>query len=299
MRRSLDALLAEAPTGADLAQDPLSLPKQYDGESDIEVAAILAACIAFGRVQAFLPVARRILHLANQHGGPARWAMDFGDNAASLTTVQYRWVRGQDFALLIATLGAALRQHGRIGSLFESTDSINLPHIGPLLEHGIGHLHHLAQQEATRLDLPPNAAYRRGFASLLSRPSGGSACKRMCMLLRWMSRSPGSGPTGVDLGLWNIAPSLLLIPLDTHVLRLSQMLRLTYRPQSDWRTVLEISAMLRKIDPDDPIRHDFALAHLGISGRCHHQFKPDLCTPCALKSVCVHGGCARNQKLQR
>ena len=57
------------------------------------------------------------------------------------------------------------------------------------------------------------------------------------------------------------------------------MLRLTYRPQSDWRTVLEISAMLRKIDPADPIRYDFALAHLGISGRCHHQFKPALCTP--------------------
>ena len=120
------------------------------------MAAFLAACIAFGRVQSFLPVAQKLLNEANHHGGPAHWAMTFNrENAQAIAHIQYRWVRGQDFALLMATLGAALRQYGRIGALFEPQPSIEIPHIGPLLEEGIGRLHQLAQDEAKRLGLPP------------------------------------------------------------------------------------------------------------------------------------------------
>ncbi|MBW2258057.1 MAG: DUF2400 family protein, partial [Deltaproteobacteria bacterium] len=125
----------------------------------------------------------------------------------------------------------------------------------------------------------------RGFRTFLPSPTGGSACKRWNMFLRWMVRPPTEG---IDLGLWDsLPPSALVVPLDTHVLRIARLVGLTRRRDGSWRTAAEITANLRLLDPDDPVRFDFALAHLGISGACKGRRDEAVCSACPLRPVCV------------
>ncbi len=97
----------------------------------------------------------------------------------------------------------------------------------------------------------------------LANPDKGSAAKRINMFLRWMVRKDDKG---VDFGLWTKIPaSALMIPLDLHTGRISRQLGLLQRKQSDWKAVEELTAALRKLDPDDPIKYDYALFGMGIS----------------------------------
>jgi len=96
----------------------------------------------------------------------------------------------------------------------------------------------------------------------VSSPAQNSACKRINMYLRWMVRADNNG---VDFGLWNkIKPSQLMCPLDVHVQRVALKLDLLHREQSDWKAVVELTENLRKLDPKDPVRYDFALFGLGL-----------------------------------
>jgi endonuclease III len=95
------------------------------------------------------------------------------------------------------------------------------------------------------------------------------------------------GPDGVDLGVWRgVPPAALVVPLDTHVHRVARALGLTRRRDASWRTAEEITAGLRRIDPDDPVRFDFALCHLGMSGRCPARRDPARCAECVLAAEC-------------
>ena len=123
-----------------------------------------------------------------------------------------------------------------------------------------------------------------GFKHLIPDPSKGSAMKRMCLLFRWLVR----GPDEVDLGHWSdIGTQRLIIPLDVHVFRLSRALGLTNRSNPNLDTALEVTKALQRFDHEDPIRFDFALAHLGISGDCKGYRVPNLCEKCPLTQSCT------------
>jgi len=108
--------------------------------------------------------------------------------------------------------------------------------------------------------VPERAGYRYFFA----RPSGGSACKRLNLFLRWMVRRDA-----VDPGCWTrVSPSQLVVPLDTHIIRLGRCLGLTRQTTPGWKMAAEITAALRRLDAADPIRYDFALCHLGMMKAC-------------------------------
>jgi uncharacterized protein (TIGR02757 family) len=103
------------------------------------------------------------------------------------------------------------------------------------------------------------------------------------LFFRWVI---GSGP--MDLHLWKrIPPRLLLIPLDTHVLRISRHLGFTRRKDNSWRTATEITQVLKKLDPENPTRFDFALCHLGISKECPSQLHRKVCNLCRMRDLCV------------
>jgi uncharacterized protein (TIGR02757 family) len=104
----------------------------------------------------------------------------------------------------------------------------------------------------------------RGMAQFFPSPVKGSACKRMNLFLRWMVRKKD-----IDFGLWKSIPgNKLVIPLDIHIARISQCLGFTRRASADWKAAREITEALKKLDPDDPLKYDFALCHHGISGLC-------------------------------
>jgi uncharacterized protein (TIGR02757 family) len=124
----------------------------------------------------------------------------------------------------------------------------------------------------------------RGGAHILADPGKGSAVKRLMLLLRWMARPAD----GVDLGVWDIPASMLLIPVDTHIHKLGRNLGLTRRKDVSWKTAEEITAALRRFDPEDPVKYDFSLCHMGMLQGCPSRRDPVRCEGCGVQEVCRH-----------
>ena len=118
-----------------------------------------------------------------------------------------------------------------------------------------------------------------GLIQFFPSPSKGSACKRMNLFLRWMIRK-----RDIDFGIWKGIPeNKLIIPLDTHIAKISRCLGFTKRRSQDWKMAVEITDALKKLDPDDPLKYDFAMCHYGISGLCGPEFNK--CDKCIFKNL--------------
>lgn len=245
------------------------------------MAAFLAASLAYGRVPLFTAALERIL---SAMGGKPRAfveAFDPARDASVLRPLYYRMHTGTDIAALLYLLQQAVRRHGSAGALFRTCWRDDDPNVGPAIDRFVDALE--------GIDLEPvlgKAARPYGLSLFLSRPSKGSACKRLNMLLRWLVRPDD----GVDLGLWSFVPaSKLVVPLDTHVLRISRYLGLTRRKSGGWAAALQVTRRLAEADPEDPLRYDFPLCHLGISGRCPSSRQVSRCRACPLLGECAKG----------
>jgi uncharacterized protein (TIGR02757 family) len=279
LRPLLDALDVALDRTARIAADPVELPRRYADPDDAEVAALFAACLAYGRADVFKPVVERVL--AAMGPSPAAFAAAFAraPDPAFFAGAVYRFNRPPDLAALAAAIGDVRARHGSLGARFAA-----------LLRDARGDLRGaLARFAAELRDAPPVEALLagrgpRGLAHLLPDAAGPGASKRWNLYLRWMVR----GPDGVDLGLWKeVPPAALVVPLDTHVHRVARALGLTARTDASWRTAEQITASLRRIDPADPVRYDFALCHLGMSGTCPAHRDASRCAACARREACL------------
>lgn len=270
LKRKLEKLRERYETEAALALDPLSIPKRFHHPMDQELAAWVAAHLAYGRVAPMLRAIEGVL-LPLGHS-PATWLRD-ADNAEiqrlgkALGAWKWRFHTGHD---LVEWLLAWRRLDKESGQGLE-------PHLVPTAgqdpDHRLSTLIHRLRQ-----DLPASP----GLRFSLPDPLAGSACKRWRMFLRWMAR-----PGWPDLGLWSGYPvDRLVIPLDTHVARVSRLIGLTGRATPDGRMALEITEALRRLDPQDPLAYDFALSHLGILGDCPGRRTLPTCAACPLESIC-------------
>ena len=116
----------------------------------------------------------------------------------------------------------------------------------------------------------------RGLLQFFPSPENRSACKRSNLFLRWMIRD-----RDIDFGIWKEIPmNKLIIPLDTHIARISKCLGLTDRKSQDWKTAVEITEALKIFDPEDPVKYDFALCHHGITGMCKGRKEITVCRKC-------------------
>ncbi len=274
LKARLDGLCTMYDTAAALGQDPMSLVLPYPTAMDREVAAFVAAHLAYGRVEPMIRAVRSVLTPLGAQ--PATWLRERSATAIRkaltpvLATWAWRFHTGPD---LVAWLLAWKQLDAESGCGLE-------PHLLPQGGDGTDEaLSRLVQR--LRLELP--ATYGARFS--LPDPLEGAACKRWRMFLRWMVRSGWP-----DLGQWTQYPTnQLIIPLDTHVARVSRYIGLTRRATPDGRMALEITESLRRLDPDDPLRYDFALSHLGILGDCPGVRKRSTCAGCPLYSVCRAG----------
>lgn len=274
LKARLDGLCTHYDTAQALEKDPLSLVLGYGEPLDREVAAFVAAHLAYGRVDPMLRAVRGIL--APLGPRPAEWLREGSESQIrkslnrALASWTWRFHTGPD---LVAWLLAWKRLDAESGHGLETH---LLPGPG---EDPNGALSRLVQR--LRRDLPAS----HGTRFTLPDPLEGAACKRWRMFLRWMVRTAWP-----DLGLWKRFPAdQLIIPLDTHVARVSRYIGLTGRATPDGKMAREITESLRRIDPADPLRYDFALSHLGILGDCPGVRHRSTCSACALYSVCRAG----------
>lgn len=245
---------------------------RYADADDREVVGLVAALLAFGNVVAIKKSIEKVLAVLGPH--PAR-AIDEarpGQLRAQLEGFVHRVYRGPDVADLLTHAAALRRSHGSLGRALssfrrEATSS------DPFLE--------AIARFADALRGPKPS---RGLMHLVPDPRRGSAVKRLLLYLRWMIRPAD----GVDLGLFDLSPAELLIPVDTHVQRIARNLRLTERKDASLRTSKEITRSLAGLDPSDPVRYDFALCHLGISRECPSRRDEDKCARCVVREVCRH-----------
>lgn len=267
----LDAFLADFDYARHRENDPVRFAHRYAEVADREVVGLLAACLAYGRASQIGLAIERALSRTRAPAAEA-CADDLAGARARFDGFVYRMTRGEDLARLWVGMGALLRAHGTLGAAFAAADPGG-DDLRPALSAFRDGLH--AATDA----LEP----RRSFRHLVSDPRGASPVKRHNLFLRWMVR----GPDVVDLGHWSgLGAHRLVVPLDTHVHRLGRYLGMTRRAQGDWRTALEITAALRRLDARDPLRYDFALAHLGISGQCPTRRVEAVCVGCPIRTVC-------------
>lgn len=263
-----------------LANDPLEYPRRFAAPEDREIAAFISAALAYGRVA----MIRRNLDdlFRRMDGRPAEFVGNFDPvrDLARLESFRHRFNSGFDVACLCLMLQKVLLGWGGLEAFFLAGDEEKRGDIGEALSSFV--------ERALAFDLaplfpggriPPRASVRYFLPS----PARGSACKRLCMFLRWAARPDD----GVDLGLWGgVSPARLVMPLDTHTARISRLLGLSRRRTADWKMALEVTAALRRLDPDDPVRFDFALSHLGISEGCSGK-AGEVCVACPVAGLCV------------
>jgi len=272
---ALDGLY-EAYNREDSAADPVHLVRPFADPADREVAGFCAAALAFGRVASVLASIQTLFRIIGPR--PAAWVRRFDPRAPhpELQAMVHRWTRGVDLAALLWILRQVLESSGSIERFFAEGLRDEEVDVGPALDR--------FSRRALALDisraygrLPP----RPGVCYFFPRPSAGSACKRLNLYLRWMVRRDE-----VDLGVWGSVPAAkLIVPLDTHVIRLGRCLRLTRYTSPGWKMASDVTAALRRLDPQDPVRFDFALCHVGMMNACGFG-RPQGDAHCPLKGLC-------------
>jgi uncharacterized protein (TIGR02757 family) len=243
MRDALESLYARFNRRGLVHPDPLELLYAYPDLRDREIAGLIASGLAYGRVASILSGARTVLEILGSTPSGFLHASEQGKLESVFSRFRYRFTTGAEITALLLGASRLQSEHDSLGKLFEALSS-RMEHAeacNALVE---------ALLEASGLQA----------STLLSKPSGGSACKRLNLFLRWMVRSDE-----VDPGGWEgVSPARLMVPLDIHMYRTGRLLGFTTRGSADWRTVVEVTRGFMELSPEDPARYDFALTRFGI-----------------------------------
>ena len=228
-----------------ISQDPISIPHGFKRKEDIEIAGFIAAIFSWGQRKTIINKSAEFIHLMGDQ------PYDFVTQAKekdfrSFEHFKHRTFQPDDAFSVLYFLKAVYKEFGSLEYFF----TLNR-HAHCKVESGLIEL----KNYFSRL---PTTVKRSG--KHISSPSTGSACKRLCMYLRWMVRS---SEAKVDFDLWNaLEPSDLIIPLDVHVFRAGKKLGLVKRTKPDWLAAKNLTNRLRSFDENDPVKYDFALFHI-------------------------------------
>ena len=257
-----------------IQSDPLQFVYRYSKPADMEITAFLASALAYGRVRHI----ERSLNLLLQHMGesPFAFVLHFDrQKRLRFNDFRHRFTSGPDISDLIALLCIVLRRYGSLEKCFISGYHPSQRNIVPALSKFCDRL--LNIHAGGCLD----GQISRGLKFLLAGPAGGSASKRLNLFLRWMVRNDN-----VDTGLWkSIEPARLIVPVDVHMGRLCKILDLYSQKTLSLSAAMSITESFARIEPDDPVKYDFALSRIGIVEHCDGRYRPE-CESCHLYQFC-------------
>lgn len=242
LKSFLDFKAQQYESSAFIEHDPIQIPHQFSKKEDIEIASFLTATIAWGNRISILKSAQKMMNLLD--ASPYDFVTNHQEHdLESLKGFVHRTFNQTDLMYFIKSLKNIYEKYGGLEKLF-SNDSITLQKRIHYFKGVFFELNH------------PQRTLKH-----ISDPLRGSAAKRINMFLRWMVRS---NDKGVDFGIWKeISPSELSIPLDVHTGNIARKLKILKRKQNDARSLLELDSSLRKFDPNDPVKYDFALFGMG------------------------------------
>lgn len=244
LKDHLDALADRFEQPEFIDDDPIAVPHQFDNPLDREVIGLYAALLAWGRRATILSKLAELCERMNYQ--PYRFVYDYGEGYLNnpLSGFKHRTFQPEDAHHLTAALSKLLREHGSLQHVFANGEE----DIGDCIQYF---------SEAVMDTIPGTP---RRLQKHLARPSTNSACKRLAMYLRWMIR-----PGPVDFGLWSfLPPAKLVLPLDVHTGRQARMLGLIPYSSDNWTSACLLTGRLRKLNPEDPVRYDFALFGAGV-----------------------------------
>lgn len=242
----MDELVQRYETPDFIKDDPIQFPHRFSKKEDIEIAGFLASIFAYGKREVFIKKLDILFEKMNNQ--PHNFILDFDKSNTVLNDFDYRFSVGVDIVQIVLILK----------ELYKSGESLEKLFAHGYSQKGIKQsLQGVVDYFYARTQLPVT----KGFYHLLPNPAKNSACKRLHMLLRWFVRGGC-----VDLGIWKFMDkSELLIPLDVHVAKVSRNLGILSRNQNDFGAVLELMETLRKFDPKDPVKYDFAMFGFGVN----------------------------------
>lgn len=285
LKTLLEEVLTKFPPTQRISADPIQFQRKFFDMGrdpiEIEAVALFSAMLSYGSAAQFTKKIAAIIQACNEKF----LKLITNKPQKDFPWVAYRMSTSDEIAIFAYSIGNVIKKYGSIKKAFLNGYNKTKHTID-----GLSSLRNAIYEEAEKQISP----LPHGIKHLLPDPAAGGACKRWHMFLRWMVR----GDDGVDVGIWNdiVSPSELLIPLDVHISKISRNLGLTERKCDDWKTSVEISEKLKECCPEDPIKYDFALCHLGIGGKCSHGKDIKLCSQCLLSPLCIFGNDIRKTK---
>ena len=228
--------------------DPLEFVYNYNSKLDKEITAFIASSLSYGNVKHILKSIAKVLGI--MHPSPSLYLQNQSEAVIKkdFSTFKYRFTKGSEISSLLIALKKILKKYSSLEDCFLLGYSQNDKNVFSATEKFVDILFHLMECKRS---------------SLIPHPSKGSACKRLNLFLRWMVRNDD-----VDPGLWkSISPAQLIVPLDTHMIRVSIKFGFIPRKQSSIKTALEVTHAFSKINPIDPVKYDFSLTRVGIRSK--------------------------------
>lgn len=281
-KKIFDDLLSSYNTAKYIDSDPIKIAHRFQKKEDIEIASFIAALFAYGQVRTILKSVENILKPMGE--SPYLFIRRYEKPLPLWTGFYHRFHNESHIIVLIRSLNVILEKHKTLGGFFRSefikTGSLEAC-LNAIAEEFWKHF----KIQMQMCGFKPEKIWQ-GMRFLVNSPNDGSACKRMLMFLRWMVRRDG-----IDFGLWSdwCPASALIIPVDTHIARISYFLRLRkgiLKKAGNWKMALEITENLAKMNPQDPVAYDFAMTRLGILDLCKKKYVSTVCRQCPVMSVC-------------
>ncbi len=233
-----------------IAADPICIPHAFSLKQDIEIAGLFAATLAWGNRTTIINNCKKLMQWMDNK--PYDFILNHSDDdLRPFVHFVHRTYNATDLLYFIQLLKYHYGRSPSLEDAFVPEDSYLHEHVGPALEHFHNYFFSIEHPERTRKHV--------------ATPDRDSACKRLCMYLRWMVRTDDKG---VDFGIWSkIKPAQLVCPLDVHVARVAHRMDLIDNIKSNWRNAVTLTSHLKQFNAADPAIYDFALFGLGMAER--------------------------------
>jgi len=254
-----------------ISPDPIEVVHKFTNPLDKEIIGLLSAILAYGNVKSIINSINFIINIIGS--SPINFVSNFNlqKDFHKFSSFKHRFTSGIDILNVLFILHNIYKKYGSLKEFYyEGYNESDKDIKNSLISFVNRFLFYQTNDSQT-------------FKYLFPSPQQGSACKRLNLFLRWMVRRGDK----LDFGLWDkINPNKLIIPVDTHIARICKNIGLTTRSSADWKMAKEITENLKKLDPDDPVKYDFAITRLGIIEKCRGKKVFNMCEHCLIKNIC-------------